>query len=89
MNWPLLILSAVLIALGAEALWLFREKAQSPRTGEDKALWGETPPEVSDALRASVANRVVVRLGWSTRVVAVGLISLGLAVGTVGAGILI
>jgi len=86
MSWMLIAIAIVLIGMGAEALVLSRSQVHRPRQETDKMLFGDPPPTLTDAARADIERRVVVRNGASTRVLGVMFVVLGLVLGAVGVG---
>ena len=87
MSWSLLIIAAVLIGIGVEALLLSRHRTNLPQREVEKLVFGDPPPPLSNAARAYMERKVVVRNGGSTRAIGVLFIVLGLVLGAAGAGI--
>jgi hypothetical protein len=68
MTLLLLALAALLLWLGVDILRLSSQSAPLPRVETDKMMFGDPPPELSDAARHYAQSHILVRGGASTRV---------------------
>ncbi len=87
MSWLLLIIAAILIGIGVEALLLSQHRTTLPQREVEKLVFGDPPPPLSNEARAYMERKVVVRNGGSTRAIGVLFIVLGLVLGAAGAGV--
>jgi hypothetical protein len=66
MSWLLIALAALLLWLGDDLLRLTKNFAALPRIETDKLMFGDPPPQLSEAARTYAESRFLVRSGAST-----------------------